>query len=47
MQATDKRGPPSDTARRDLKHGDIHSLIDALLKQSLYNSKNLLKHVEA
>ena len=35
-QATDKRRPPFDTAQRDLKHGAILSLIDALLKQSLY-----------
>ena len=46
-QATDKRGPPSDTARRDLNHGTIDSLIRAFFKQSLQHSKNLMKRVES
>ena len=46
-ETTDKWGPPFDTARRDLTHGAIHSLIDALFKQSLYNSKNLMKQVKS
>ena len=35
-QATDKWGPPSNTTRQDLNHGGIHSLINALVKDSLY-----------
>ena len=34
-QATEKWGPPFETARRDLKHGAILSLNHALCKQSL------------
>ena len=34
-QATDKRGPPSETARRDLIDGTIDSLIHAVSQRRL------------